>query len=112
MRGSNERDVTKGGHHDTIPIHPELRPYLVTAMASPGLSVFPDSEGRMRRSSGFSPERILRRALAKAGIVEHYGLKCRRQGCGFSIESETPDDQHCPRCRSGAPCHRGSGDRP
>ena len=52
----------------------------------------------MRRSSGFSPERMLRRALAKAGIVEHYELKCRRQGCGFSIESETPDDQHCPRC--------------
>ena len=75
VRGSNEREVTKGGHHDTIPIHPELRPYLVTAMASPGLYVFPDSEGRMRRSSGFFPERMLRRTLAKAGIVEHRALK-------------------------------------
>jgi len=98
VRGSNEREVTKGGHHDTIPIHPELRPYLVTAMGSPGLYVFPDSEGRMRRSSGFFPERMLRRTLAKAGIVEHYALKCRRQGCGFSMETETPEDRTCPRC--------------
>jgi hypothetical protein len=44
-------------------------------MGSPGLYVFPASEGRMRRSSGFFPERMLRRTLAKSGIVEHYALK-------------------------------------
>jgi len=71
IRGSNERRVTKGGHHGTLPIHPELRPHLVAAMRAPGTWVYPDSKGQQRKSAGFQPEKILRRALASAGVISH-----------------------------------------
>ena len=98
IRGSNERRVTKGGHHSTIPLHPELRPWLVEAMRTPGPWVFPDTNGEQRKSVGFQPERALRRALAKAGLVSHFERSCRRKGCGFRDRADTDAAGSCPRC--------------
>src|SRR5205814_1062650 len=45
---SYDRETTKGGHAEAIPIAAELVPYLRAALkASPSGLVFPDADGRM-----------------------------------------------------------------
>jgi integrase len=47
---SYERSTTKGGHVDTLPIHPQLLPYLVHAVAASGSEyMFPRPDGRPTR---------------------------------------------------------------
>lgn len=44
---SNDRDATKGGHVDAIPIASELVPYLqATIEASPSEYIFPKADGK------------------------------------------------------------------
>jgi integrase len=45
---SYDRETTKGGHADVLPVPSPLKPYLETAMRSPGDLVFPGPDGRMR----------------------------------------------------------------
>jgi integrase len=45
---SYDRDTTKGGHADALPIAAPLVPFLEAAMRSPGELVFPWPDGRMR----------------------------------------------------------------
>jgi integrase len=96
---SYDRETTKGGHADAIPIAEELVPYLRAALkASPSDLVFPDPRGKML--SRHTPlEEVLRRALAHAGIVEGWEHVCRKKGCGFA--EPAPDDQvrRCPTHR-------------
>jgi hypothetical protein len=62
-RRSHDRDTTKGGHADAIPIAAELKPFLEAAIsASPSELVFPRPDGRMM-ARGIQLEQILRRAL-------------------------------------------------
>lgn len=78
---SYERETTKGGHADVIPIATELVPYLESALATSGSEfVFPRPNGSMM-SKDVDLEAILRRALARAGIVQGYRHVCRRKGC-------------------------------
>ncbi len=92
---SHDRDTTKGGHADGIPIASELIPFLRTAMkASRSGLVFPKADGTMMRPD-VNLEMTLRRALGRAGVVEGYRHKCRRQGCG---QEETAPDQETRRC--------------
>jgi excisionase family DNA binding protein len=91
-------DTTKGKHADLLPIADSLRPYLEMAMrASPSALLFPRSDGKMHERS-LTLEDILRRALAKAGLVDGYVLKCRRKGCGYHEPRGTPDQVPCPKC--------------
>jgi integrase len=96
---SYRRDTTKGGHADVIPIATELLPYLEDAIAA-SLSdlVFPSPDGSMT-AEGVQLELVLRRALHRAGIVESWLHKCRRQGCGH-VEAAGDDElRRCPRCQ-------------
>ncbi len=78
---SYDRDTTKGGHADVIPIAAELVPYLERALAqSPSPLVFPTPDGSMTaEQTGL--EHVLRRALGRTGIVTGYKHVCRRKGC-------------------------------
>jgi integrase len=63
-----------------LPIVPELKPYLATAMAaSPNDLVFPSADGSMRNEDS-DPEKRLRSALKRAGLVDGYAHTCRRCG--------------------------------
>jgi len=94
---SYDRETTKGGRAEAIPIAAELMPYLRTAVkASPSDLLFPDLQGKML--SRHTPlEEVLRRALAHAGIVEGWEHVCRKTACGYA--ELAPDDQlrRCPR---------------
>ncbi len=61
-----------------VPIAPALAAYLREAIdQSSSELVFPWSDGSMR-SPECDPEKVLRRALARAGLVEGYDHSCRR----------------------------------
>lgn len=95
---SGDRDTTKGGHADVIPIATELVPYLRTALAeSESDLLFPDSDGKKRRRD-VAFAKILRSALARAGIVEGYKHVCRRQGCGFFEMAADAEQRRCATC--------------
>lgn len=85
VRRSHQRDGTKGEHEEAIPIAAELAPYLRTAVdSSPSGYVFPkdDSKGSPMRAD-VKLEKVLRRAMARAGIVQGYEHVCRRKGAAI-----------------------------
>jgi hypothetical protein len=79
-----------------MPIATELVPYLAQAIAqSPSVLVFPDHDGSML--SRHTPlEEVLRRALARAGIVEGYRHVCRHKGCGHTETVADTRQRLCP----------------
>jgi integrase len=95
---SYDRDTTKGGHADVLPIAAELVPYLEAAIdASPSDLVFPKPDGTMAGET-LSLEIVLRCALRRAGIVTSYRHSCRRQGCGHREEAADAILRRCPTC--------------
>ncbi len=95
---SYDRDTTKGGHADVIPVARDLVPYLEAALeASPAELVFPTADGKMQRE-GAQLEIVLRRALRRAGIVTGYRHVCRRNACGHSEQATDAELRRCPRC--------------
>lgn len=75
---SYDHDTTKGGHADVIPIAEPLVPYLEGAIrGSPSQWVFPAKDGSMR-TEACDPQKVLRTALGRAGIVEGFEHVCRR----------------------------------
>jgi excisionase family DNA binding protein len=44
-------------------------------------------------------EKILRAAMVRAGIVEHYVHKCRRKGCGHKEQQPDAGRRICPSCQ-------------
>jgi integrase len=95
---SYDRDTTKGQHADAIPIARELVPYLQRAVqASPSELVFPkdDEAGSMMRPD-VKLEAVLRRTLARAGIVKGYAHVCRKKGCGRSEHAPDAAQRRCP----------------
>ncbi len=96
---SHERDTTKGGHADGIPIATELLPFLRIAMAaSPSGLVFPRPDGTMMRRD-VNLEMTLRRALGRAGVVEGYKHTCRKKGCGHEEAAADQETRRCPEDR-------------
>jgi integrase len=93
---SYDRETTKGGHAEAIPIAAELMPYLRAAVkSSPTALVFPDLQGRML--SRHTPlEEVLRRALRHAGIVEGWRHVCRKRGCGHAELAADDQVRRCP----------------
>jgi integrase len=98
---SYDRETTKGGHADVIPIATPLRPYLVDALdGSPADLVFPAGDCSMR-SPEADPQKVLRHALARAGMVIGYGHVCRRfkaRGSGHTERHLDAVERRCPAC--------------
>jgi integrase len=91
-----DRDITKGGREDVIPISAELVPYLERALdESPSELVFPAEDGSMmRRDVGL--EGVLRRALGRAGIATGWRHVCRKKGCGHFEHAPNAAQRRCP----------------
>ncbi len=103
VRASYDHDSTKGQHADVIPVAPPMTQYLVRAMDTPGLYLFGDADGKMRNSES-DPEKVLRRAMARAGLVQGYDHTCRRKSCRTSTGPHVerhPDPalRLCPKCQ-------------
>jgi integrase len=96
VRRSHGRATTKGEHAEVIPIATELLPFLRAAIkTSPSELVFPKADGtRMRPDVAL--EDVLRRALARAGIVTSYLHVCRRKGCGQVTSAPDAAIRRCP----------------
>ncbi len=87
------RDTTKNGKARAVPVHPELLPVLRQAVdSSPSDLVFPRPDGLMHSENVDFPG-ILRRALARAGIVAGYQHVCRAR-----VNGEGKRDRSAPRC--------------
>ena len=96
VRRSGSRDTTKGGHEKLIPIHPDLEPVLRAAVeASPSELVFPAPDGGMVRDD-FKFAMVLRRAMARAGVVEAYLHVCRKKGCRHEERAADRLERKCP----------------
>jgi integrase len=77
---SGKRKTTKSGRRRHVPIHPELLPYLQSAVdASRSELVFPGSDGQMMRED-VKLQQVLKRAMARAGLVSGYQLDAG-EGC-------------------------------
>jgi integrase len=89
---------TKDSDTRTVPVPEELVPFLKVELGrARSLYLFPNSTGGML-SRHIKLHKILRAAVARAGIVEGYDHKCRRKGCGF-IERHADDAaRRCPTC--------------
>lgn len=111
VRHSYDRDTTKGGHADVIPIADPLRPYFKAALLASGRSVyvFPaDDEKGSMRGKGTSLDDVLRRALRSAGLVTGWRHICRRgrlpdgrpraKGCGHVEQHADGRLRLCPHC--------------
>ena len=97
VRRSYDRDTTKGGHEDGIPMAQELVPYLEEAsIRSPSELVFPRKDGTMYPDTT-KLENVLRRTLRRAGIILGYRHKCRKSGCGYVEAATDAEIRRCPR---------------
>jgi integrase len=103
VRRSYDRETTKGGHADVIPVAPALEPYLQAAIdESPSELVFPWPDGSMR-SPECDPAKVLRRALARAGLVEGYDhscLRCKSRGTPHVERYADAALRRCPACNA------------
>lgn len=94
--------ATKSKRKRTVPIPWALVPHLEEARAvSSSRYVFPTPGGKMRNKE-FDAAAIFKTALRRAGLVQHYELRCvtkgRRKGCGKVGESEKKKLATCPKC--------------
>ena len=82
-----------------MPIATQLRPRLEAALRdAPGELVFPRPDGAMH-SRKLRLNRMLRAAIARAGLLEGYEHRCRAPHCGW--RERRPSSQvpaACPRC--------------
>ena len=99
VRRSGARATTKGGHADASPIHPELVPFLRHAIdSSPSALVFPGANGKMLAEET-DLAAVLRRAMARAGLVTHWTHVCRRKGCVHREDAADNRQRRCPEHR-------------
>jgi integrase len=91
--------TTKSGRARVVPIHHELRPYLVQAMReSSSALVFPRSDGSMQ-SPNVDLAELLRSALNRAQLVEGWAHKCRR--CGHVEHAASSEVRRCSKSGCG-----------
>lgn len=101
---SYDRETTKGGHADVIPMAESIVPVSRRAAeASPSELVFADPNGKMRKhSSANKLEVILLPALVRAGLVdgwEHVCRRCKARGNPYSELTADPVERRCPNCK-------------
>jgi excisionase family DNA binding protein len=95
---SYDRDTTKNGRAEVVPISRQLRPYLEQAVKnSPSELVFPAEDGLMM-SHEILLQKVLRRAMGRAGIVLGYSQVCRRKDCSHRQLTPTGEPLRCPKC--------------
>jgi integrase len=90
---------TKDGKAQPIPIADQLRPRLEKALReAPGPLVFPKPDGTMH-SRKLRLNRMLRAAIARAGLVEGHEHRCRAPHCGWKELRPSPAlPATCPSC--------------
>jgi integrase len=94
---SHDRDTTKGGAAAVLPLPTALRPWIEHQLEhAPGHLLFPAPDGSQRTREA-DPQKILRHALARAGIVEGYEHRCR--WCGHKERASDAEPRFCPTCR-------------
>ena len=96
VRRSWARDTTKGGRARVIPVPAECVPFLCAAAAASSSDLlFPGEGGKMLgRGKRLTP--MLRRAMARAGLVTGYVHKCRRPGCQHAVAAPDRALRRCP----------------
>ena len=88
----------KGGKTLPVPIASRLLPYLVEALKSPGLLLFPQEDGSMQPRN-LRLVRMLQAAVARAGVLDGYEHRCRAWRCGWREKRPSADvPDACPRC--------------
>jgi len=93
---SGSRRTTKSGRTRYVPMHPELHPHLRWAVdASKSDLVFPGADGQMMRGDA-KLQMVLRRALARAGLVKGFEHRCRKHGCKHRERYPDQDQRRCP----------------
>jgi integrase len=101
VRASWDADRTKNEDQDTLPIPAPLVPYLRKAMAASSSDLlFPGPGGEMM-SEDTKLQNVLRRARARAGLVEGWMHTCRRCKSNKKPHVERHDDdkpRRCPVC--------------
>jgi len=89
---------TKDGKAAPVPIADPLSPRLEAALRSPGPLLFPRADGAMH-SRKLRLNRMLRAAIARAGLVEGYEHRCRAAHCGWrELRQDDVVPEACPRC--------------
>jgi integrase len=101
VRRSYDRETTKGGREEAVPIAAGLVPYLEEALANAGGDqLFPKLNGSMRTDGDALGERM-RRGLGRAGIVTgylHTCRRCKRRGKPYAAEHPDNERRRCPQC--------------
>jgi integrase len=93
-----EAPRTKDGKALPVPIAPPLRSYLDAAMKTRGALLFPQADGSMQPRE-LRLGKMLRRALARAGVVIGYEHRCRAWRCGWRERRAGADvPVTCPKC--------------
>lgn len=86
VRRSHGRATTKTGKHRTVPLLHGVAGDLMDAIReSPTSLVFPSADGGLKRSDS-KMSRVLRTAMAAAGVVTGYAFTCRKPSCEYKIE--------------------------
>jgi integrase len=98
-RGSNARPYTKGKRVRSIPLTPEAVEVLRRAWdeAEPGALLFPAKDGKSIRSRHSKTSRMVRAAMARAGLVENWLHVCR-WGCEVEVPAGDEQTRPCPSC--------------
>lgn len=98
FRRSHGRDTTKTSRPRQVPIpQAAVEPLHHAIDSSPSELVFPREDGsRFRADTKLT--RVLRLAMAAAGIVTGYDAKCRRKGCGHTERMEFHEERTCSKC--------------
>jgi integrase len=93
-----EANRTKDGKALPVPIADQLRPRIAAALQSPGHLLFPRRDGSMQPSN-LRLGRMLRAAIARAGLIEGWLHRCRAPGCHHEVRSQkaTPPER-CSQC--------------
>ena len=93
---SRERNTTKSGVAAVLPIPEPLRPWIAHQLEhAPGPLLFPAPDGSQRPREA-DPQKILRTALARAGITAGYEHRCR--WCGHKEQHSDNEQRYCPKC--------------
>ena len=98
VRASYDRETTKGGHADVIPLPEPLRPYVEAGLETPGPYLFPAADGEMHPEKS-NPQLVLRSALSAAELVTGYEHRCRRLHCGHKEAHPDAAPRNCPACK-------------
>ena len=103
-RASNSRSQPKGKKIRSVPLFEESLAALTEAWerTNHGELLFPGHDGKIRsENSGVC--KVLRGAMARAGLHEGWNHTCRRPGCDGRINAQRDEQQRkCPEVRLGA----------